>query len=57
MAWDKFPVQVWVKIGAVVSTVVAAAALAQYFCILMFWSYWLAAGASGCVGWFAGFVG
>lgn len=43
VAWDKFPVQVWVMIVAVVSTVVAAAALAQYFGIDMLWYYWLAA--------------
>ena len=47
VAWDKFPVQVWVMIVAVVSTVVAAAALAQYFGIVMLWCYWLGAGVCG----------
>ena len=56
VAWDKFPVQVWVMIVAVVSTVVAAAALAQYFGIVMLWYYWLAAGVFGRLCCFLGLV-
>ena len=43
VAWDKFPVQVWVMIVAIASTLITAAAFAQYFNIAMLWYYWVAA--------------
>lgn len=57
VAWDKFPVQVWVMIVAVGSTVVAAAALAQYFGIVMLWYYWLAAVVIGLLVCYAAMFG
>lgn len=57
VAWDKFPVQVWVMIVAVVSTVVAAAALAQYLGIVMLWYYWLAAVVIGLLVCYAAMFG
>lgn len=47
VAWDKFPVQVWVMIVAIASTLITAAAFAQYFNIAMLWYYWVAAIALG----------
>ena len=47
VAWDKFPVQVWVMIVAIASTVITVAAFAQYFNIAMLWYYWVAAIALG----------
>ena len=41
VAWDKFPVQVWVMIVAIASTLITAAAFAQYFNIAMLWYYWV----------------
>ena len=46
VAWDKFPVQVWVMIVAIASTLITAA-FAQYFNIAMLWYYWVAAIALG----------
>ena len=47
VAWDKFPVQVWVMIVAIASTLITATAFAQYFNIAMLWYYWVAAIALG----------
>lgn len=47
VAWDKFPVQVWVMIVAIASTLITVAAFAQYFNITMLWYYWVAAIALG----------
>lgn len=47
VAWDKFPVQVWVMIVAIASTLIIASAFAQYFNVAMLWYYWAAAIALG----------
>lgn len=42
-----FAMQVWVMIVAIASTLITAAAFAQYFNIAMLWYYWVAAIALG----------
>lgn len=57
VAWDKFPVQVWVFIVAMVSTVLAAAVLAAYFNVIMLWYYWVAVAAVGLLVCYAAIFG
>ena len=52
VAWDKFPVQVWVMIVAIASTLITAAAFAQYFNIAMLWYFVVLLGSSYCAGLF-----
>lgn len=57
IAWDKFPVEVWVAIVAIVSTLAAAAAGAQIINIKMMWYYWLATAALGVLVCYAAMYG
>lgn len=57
VAWDKFPVQAWVMIVALVSTLVAAAAGAQMLGVVMLWYYWVAAVVIGLLVCYAAMYG
>lgn len=57
VAWDKFPVQVWVFIVAMVSTALAAAVMAAYFNVVMLWYYWVAVAAVGLLVCYAAMFG
>ena len=57
VAWDKFPVQAWVLVVALVSTLIAAAAAAQMLGIAMLWYYWAAAVVVGLLVCYAAMYG
>ncbi|MGF0032597.1 hypothetical protein ACQRBN_06470 [Bariatricus sp. SGI.154] len=57
VAWDKFPVQAYVAIVAIVSTVVAAAVAITYFKLTMHWYYAVAAVVVGLLVCYAAMYG
>lgn len=57
VAWDKFPVQAWVMVVALASTLVATAAAAQMLGVVMLWYYWVAAVVVGLLVCYAAMYG
>lgn len=57
VAWNKFPVQVWVMIVSVVSTLIVTAAATQILGVYMFWYYWIAAIGLGLIVCYAAMFG